>query len=108
MGKAFKIEVNRVNEDNVRIHKQCEQIDSLIGEEQISLIVLGEYQTEEAGIRCRATTVLHIDKTHGAIALATALFDNMRQNEQLCDIIFAAAALYEEHEQQMSDRLELN
>lgn len=58
MGKAFKIEVNRVNEDNVRIHKQCEQIDSLIGEEQIALIVLGEYQTEEAGIRCRANNSL--------------------------------------------------
>ena len=49
-----------------------------------------------------------LESRANAIALATALFDNMRQNEQLCDIIFAAAALYEEHEQQMSDRLELN
>ena len=103
MGKSFKIEVNRLDTENARIHEQCVEMSKLVDEGQIALIVLGEYTDEDGGIRCKASSVLHTDKKHGRLALAAALLDNMTKNDELRDIIFAAAALYEEREQQLTE-----
>ena len=102
--KAFRLEVNHLDDDNTRIHEQCEQMFKLVDDEQISLIVLGEYTTLKDGIRCKATSVVHTDAEHGNIALAAAIVEQMTQHDELRQIILGAAYLYEERQQYIAER----
>lgn len=62
----YRIEVNHNDKENERIHKQCERMVKLVDDEQIALIVLGEYSKQEGGIRCKATTVVHANEQRQA------------------------------------------
>lgn len=94
----YRIEVNHNDKENERIHKQCERMVKLVDDEQIALIVLGEYSKQEGGIRCKATTVVHANE-YGKLALAAALSENMMTHDDVHDIIFAAVSIFEQHQQ---------
>lgn len=100
----YKIEVNHGDKDNERLRKQCEELDKLVKEGQFALICLGEYNEEDGGLRCKATTVVHTDKTSGNLALAASLFENMMKNDVLCTVIMAAAHLYYEHDNYVAEQ----
>lgn len=95
----FKFTTNQQDEDNARIHEQCEKMMSLVGDAQVALVTLCEFDTVNDGIHAKATMALsmHADKDGklSKIALVGALVDNMTKDENVRDIILGAAFMYE-------------
>lgn len=104
----YKIEVSKHDKDNERLHEQVEQMTQLVGDGQISLICLGEFNEEDGGLRCKATTAVCAARRAANLALAACLFENMMQNEQLCNIILSAAYMFSEHADQQEQKASLN